>query len=213
MPHIIPLLLLATAGEPQVGTGPQPSPVAVSWEFAFKFEDPKRIEVRLPGQERPEVYWYMLYTVTNTGERSQHFFPIFQLHTQNFQVIDTDKGIHPLVFAAIRERHRQLYPYLVEPEKAIGDLLVGDDHARESVAIWRQVDLSNGSFAVYVAGLSGETRFLHNPAFDPSQPESSGNPKNFVLRKTLEIRYNLPGSPSARPQTTPERRVTRWIMR
>ena len=220
------LALSATPSARDVGTGPEPSATPVSWELEFKFLDPQRIEVRLPGADRPEVYWYLVYTVVNKSPRSQRFFPLFQIVTEDLRVYDTDMGIDPLVFDAIRERYRITHKYMVEPTKAIGALLSGDDYARESVAIWRQIDLSITNFSVYVAGLSGELRFIPNPAYDPREPETrqvagrevkagetAANPKNFTLRKTLEIRYTLPGSPEARPAATPERDQVRWIMR
>jgi len=77
----------------------------------------------------------------------------------------------PLVFEAIRERHRYTHPDLVHPTKAIGDLLTGDDNALESVAIWRGVEADAHSIAVYVAGLCGEARQMKNPIFDPARPE------------------------------------------
>ena len=215
------LLLTAQAGT-DVGSGPEPAATQVSWELEFKFLDPQRIEVQLPDSDTPEVYWYMVYTVTNPDRESRRFHPTFQLVTDDLQVIDTDMGISKLVFDAIKERHSKTHKYLVHPTKALGALLSGDDNARESVAIWRQVDLSINSFKIYVAGLSGETRFVRNPAYDPDQPEevtdATGttrlvNPKHFTLRKTLEIRYNLPGSRSARLLAEPERRQTRWVMR
>jgi len=220
------LLGLGTQAETVVGTGPEPSPSPISWELEFKFDDPKRIEIQLPESDRPEVFWYMVYTVTNTSPRSQRFFPIFQLVTEDLRIYDTDMGISPLVFDAIRERHRLTHKYLVHPTKVIGALLSGDDNARESVAVWRQVDLNLNSVDIYVAGLSGETRFIPNPAYDPDKPETEMitgpdgrerevkvNPKYFTLRKTLEIRYTLPGSPAARPAAVPERTGVRWIMR
>jgi hypothetical protein len=220
------LVLAAAQGDPETANGPQPSPYITSWELEFKFLDPQRIEVQLPGADRPEVYWYLVYTVTNPGPRSRRFFPMFQIVTENLQAFDTDMGISPLVFDAIRQRHKITHKYLVDPTRVIGALLSGDDNARESVAIWRNIDLTLNSFTVYVAGLSGETQFLPNPSYDPQKPEkermtaSDGqarvavtNPQQFTLRKTLEIRYTLPGSPAARPEATPERTAVRWIMR
>ncbi|MCK4343460.1 MAG: hypothetical protein KAY37_17235 [Phycisphaerae bacterium] len=225
---LAPLALLLALGqsEAEVGTGPQPSPNPISWEYKFTFLDPQRIEIQLPDSAEPEVYWYLVYTVANTGQRSQHFFPLFQIVTEDLRVFDTDMGISPLVFDAIRERHNITHKYLVHPTKAIGPLLAGEDNARESVAIWRQIDLTQNNFRVYVAGLSGETRFVPNPSYNPDQPETEKsigpdgrecektvNPTYFTLRKTLEIRYTLPGSPNSRFQAVPERGEIRWLMR
>jgi hypothetical protein len=209
-----------------VGSGPQPAPTAVSWAFEFKYDHPKRIAVQLPGESQPTVFWYMVYTVTNPGPRTQDFFPLFQLVTEDLRVIDTDMGINPLVFDAIKERHKQTHQYLVRPREAIGPLLAGDDHARESVAIWRSGELDVHSFKIFIAGLSGETQFAPNPRFDPNSPETvtqTGpdgkpqevpvNPRRFTLRKTLELRYELPGSERARATVEPVFVTERWIMR
>lgn len=219
-------LTLALPAETAVGTGPEPAPAPVSWELEFNFVDPRRIDVRLPGADRTETYWYIVYAVVNNSGRSQRFFPMFQVVMEDLSVYETDTGINPLVFDAIRERHRITHPYLVPPSKAIGALLTGDDNARESVAVWRNIDLSVNEFRIYVAGLSGEMRTITNPAFQRGQPESQrdagaaarpraadATPPNFTLRKTLEIRYTLPGSPQARPGVLPERGEVRWILR
>ena len=81
---------------------------------------------------------------------------------------------HPplALFEAIRERHHKTHKYLVHPTPGIGELLSGDDNARECVAIWRQIDPNANSFKVYVAGLSGEARVLRNPAYNPELPET-----------------------------------------
>jgi hypothetical protein len=168
----------------------------------------------------------MLYTVTNTSDTTQYFYPTFELVTEDLRVIDTDVGISPLVFEAIRERHRITHKYLVPPTKAIGDLRTGADYARESVAIWRAEDISLAEFTIYVAGLSGEARVLRNPAYDPDQPETKAvvgadgrerevtvNPRYFTLRKTLQLRYTLPASEEARAQVEPRLEEARWIMR
>lgn len=222
------LMFLALQGGPPapVGTGPSPSPVPLSWEIQFDFLEPRRIEVQAPGDSGPRAYWYLVYTATNTSDRTQRFFPTFQLVTQDLRTIDTDMGIHRLVFDAINERHRRTHPYLRHPTEAIGEIRSGDDHSIESVAIWRADEISGNSFTIYVAGLSGENRVLPNPRYDPKAPEEQrvtgpdgkermvqSNPRFFTLRKTLEIRYTLPGSEDLRDFAEPQRVLTRWIMR
>jgi hypothetical protein len=212
--------------EPAVGVGPAPSPMPISWELDFKYLQPRRIEIQLDEASAPEVYWYMVYTVTNTSEVTQYFYPTFELVTQDLRVIETDMGISPLVFEAIKERYNITHKYLVNPTKAIGELRIGNDYARDSVAIWRASDLNVSEFRIYVAGLSGEARVLRNPAYDPNQPETrkiedadgrereiTVNPKYFTLRKTLQLSYTLPASPEARGEVAPRLDDARWIMR
>jgi hypothetical protein len=212
--------------EAAVGVGPEPSPTPISWEFDFKYVPPRRIEVQRAGAENPDVYWYMLYTVTNTSNTTQYFYPLFELVTEDLRVIPTDTGISSLVFEAIKERHKITHKYLVHPTKAIGELRTGADYARESVAIWRTADIDVNEFTIYVAGLSGEARVLRNPAYDPDEPETKTivdadgrerevtvNPKYFTLRKTLQLRYMLPASERARELVEPRLEEARWIMR
>ena len=197
----------AQESKDSVGVGPAPSPTPISWEFDFKYVPPRRIEVQLPGSDKPTVFWYMLYTVTNTSRNTQHFYPTFELLTDDLEVIPTDIGINPIVFNAIKERHKLTHQYLVHPTKAIGELRTGDDYARESVAIWRANDINVTEFKIYVAGLSGEARVVKNPVHNPQEPETKKiktengrelevtvNPKYFTLRKTLQLHYKFPAS-------------------
>lgn len=213
----------ASAGD-QVGAGPEPSATPISWEFEFKYLAPRRIEVQIAGQT--EVYWYLIYTVTNTSAATQRFFPTMQLVTEELKVIDTDSGISTTVFDAIKERHKLTHPYLVHPTEAIGDLASGSDYARESVAIWRATDVAVNNFTIFAAGLSGESKLIKNPGFDKSKPETQTvtdangfqreitvNPRYFTLRKTLELKYRIPGSQEARTSAEPELLGSRWIMR
>ncbi len=236
-PALIVLATLATqkAADEPVGIGPAPSPVPISWEFDFQFLDLRRIEVELPDAG-VQTFWYVVYTVTNTSPRTQRFFPRFQIFTEDLETIDSDIGISPLVFDAIRERHRQTHPELLHPSRAIGDLSAGADHARESVAIWRQFDLRVNRLSVFVAGLSGEKRFIRRPVpraeREPAEAADTGlqsapaeaagssaggantdGPRHFTLRKTLEIQYLIPGSPATREGLDPQRLAIRWVMR
>lgn len=209
-----------------VGVGPAPSSTPISWEIDFKYVPPRRIAVKLASSNTPAVYWYMLYTATNTSRTTQHFYPTFELVTDDLRVIETDIGISPLVFNAIRERHKITHNYLVSPSKAIGDLNAGRDYARESVAIWRADDLNIDKFCIYIAGLSGEARAVPNPAFDANKPETvtlrsptgrereiTVNPEYFTLRKTLKLDYALPASARSRGKIDPRLTHAAWIMR
>lgn len=226
---VLPALILITAAEmaqDRVGGPQKPSPIAIAWEIKFDFVDLKRLPVVSPETGEESIYWYMVYTANNTSDRTQHFFPMFRIVTEDLRIMESDMGIDPFVFDRIKEQYRKTYPYLVPPNRAIGKLMSGDDNARESVAIWPQIDLNVNQFAIYVSGLSGERRFVRNPSYDASKPEtvtvtgSDGrqieqtvNPKFFTLRKTLKIPYNLPGSPDTRIRAEPQRGKPEWIMR
>jgi hypothetical protein len=219
---LLTLLLLGQDARPpqDLGTPPEPSRTPVSWEVEFRYIEPRRIEAG--GQ----VYWYLVYTAVNTSSVTQRFFPTFQLVTEDLKVIDTDMGIPRGVFDAIAAQHKATHPHLLHPVEAIGDLPAGEDNGRESVAIWRATDVDVNAFSIFVAGLSGETRVIRNPAHDRGKPESMKvkgddgrerdvivNPRFFTLRKTLELQYALPGSADARRYSGLELRRARWVMR
>jgi hypothetical protein len=192
---------------------PKPSLVARDWELAFEFRDPARISVVLPGDKQPTVFWYMLYTVTNETGREVLFYPQWDLVTDTLRVIHGGDNVSPTVFDAIRQRHQKQYPFLVEPLKASGPLLQGTDNARSSVVIFREFDPDAAQFTVFVAGLSGEVSRVANPAFNAKEPESAQNPQFFTLRKSLAIRYDMPGDLASRKSADPIRAGREWVMR
>jgi hypothetical protein len=187
--------------------------VPQSWELEFEFHDPARIEVTLPGDGKPTVFWYQLYTVTNKTGRDVPFYPQFELITDTLQVVRGGDDVSLRVYDAVRERHRKLHPFMVEPLKVSGKLLQGEDNARTSVAIFRDFNPEASRFTVYIAGLSGEVVRVPNPVFDPSREKSDQNPQFFTLRKTLAIRYDIPGDLATRERAKPIRDGREWVMR
>ena len=61
--HLYTLVLCAilspvTAAWAQV---PTPSIAPKSWQLRFRYQDPQRVSVFVPGKAEPVLYWYMLY--------------------------------------------------------------------------------------------------------------------------------------------------------
>ncbi|MFQ6049108.1 MAG: hypothetical protein ACE5K7_07075 [Phycisphaerae bacterium] len=219
----------ALAG-PQTQTGPpRPSIVPKSWQLDLELDQPRRIYLRLPGQSTPQLYWYLLYRVTNNTGRDRLFFPIVEViypTPDGIGRVQADMGINPAVFQAIKRRHAKTHPFLIEPVLAIGRLLQGQDNAKTSVAIWPAIDPRADRFSLFIAGLSGQTARVPNPNYDPSRPEVEPrrlpdgtvlpmrlNPRVFTLRKVLRIDYDLPGDPVTRATVRPVQRARQWIMR
>lgn len=205
----------------EVGAGPEPAMTPVSWELDFEYLNPPR-RIDVGGTS----YFYLVYKVTNTSASTKRFQPTIQLVTEDVRVIDTDSGIRHDVFEAIRGRHKATHPHMIDPVSVIGDIQTGRDYSKESVAIWRADDVTVNNFSIFVAGLSGEAKLVKNPSYDAKKPETMSvkgadgharevtvNPKHFTLRKTLELRYAIPGSTSARDTRDPELVKSRWIMR
>ena len=114
---------------------------------------------------------------------------------------------------------------MTSPVEAIGRLLQGRDNARTSVAIFRDPDPRVSKFTVYVGGLSGETKTVPNPKYDPKHTaekkagDKNGNetpddnPEFFILHKTLAMPYALPGDLKTRRSATPKPGPITWVMR
>lgn len=195
-------------------TATRPAIAPVSWELKFRFQDPQRVSVMVPGQKEPVLYWYMLYTVENPGRSDVEYYPHFELVTATLKVVPSEVKVSPEAFRAIKRRSND--PLLLPPEKITGTLQRGADRVRHGVAIFKDFDPKAKSFTIYVSGLSGEVKRVRNPGFDESKPEGSDNPRYMVLRKSLSIPYRFPGSESARRHAVPERVVgepLKWVMR
>jgi len=216
MPKSLTVLLLcasATVGQAPAASQPEPALASSAWNLSFRFQDPQRVSIIEPGQAEPAVYWYMLYTVANTGDQEVYFYPEFEVVTDTLKVIDSGAGVSSEAYRAVFQRADD--PLLLPAEKIAGRILRGKDQARHGVAIWKDFDPKAKRFTVYVGGLSGEVRRWKNPAFNPDKPEGPQNQRYFLLRKTLAIPYALPGSTSARTHATPRRisEEQKWVMR
>jgi len=209
-----------------VRAAPKAAATSQAWQLEFRFEDPKRLVVRLPGEDKPRVYWYMLYKVINNSGRDVQFLPTFEIVTDTLKVVRAEPGVDPTIFKAIKRMYAKTRPLLLEPLDAVGKLLQGEDNAKESVAIWPDFSPRSGRFSVFIAGLSGQTVAVANPSYDPTRPEyevrklPNGqqlkilvNPRRFVLRKTLRIPYTLPGDRQTRHEATCVRGQVEWLMR
>ena len=202
--------LVITAGLPAV---PPALRVVPPEELTFRYHDPQRVSVFLPGRSKPVVYWYMLYKVENATGREVDFYPEFELVTGTLKVVRSEERVSPQAYRAIEQRCGN--PLLIPPEKVTGTLLQGKDRARHSVAIFRDFDPKAKAFTIYVSGLSTKQETLRNPSFDPGQPEGEAAGRYFILRNTLAIPYRLPGSEATRSTAVPERvrGGQNWIMR
>jgi hypothetical protein len=163
---------------------PQPSIYPISWELNFTHAMPKRIVVEVPDSNIPKAFWYITYNVINKTDREQMFLPVFEMMLRDGSVIRSDDNIPAKVFDAIKQRERIKY---LEPfPKVSGLLRIGDDEAKDGVAIWPEVDRRMGNFSIFIQGLSGEA----TPATDEKgKIETDSDGKPIMLRKTLELDY------------------------
>jgi len=166
----------------------QVNPIDIKGEnytFDFQFEQLEPLVVTTPEGDK-EVYWYLVYTVTNTSEEAHNFVPAFSLFSDKASL--ERAGLHPDVFKAIQARRK--IKFLENAVQMTGKILPGEDSARTGVAIFAPLDRKIDRFNIFVDGLSGQYVERPNPAATADTPEDQ---KVVRLRKTLVLEYKFPG--------------------
>lgn len=188
---------------------PEPSVYPISWELSFKHGAPRRIIVDVPGTSTPAAYWYITYTVTNNTGAERMFYPSFELVTADGKRHRGNFAIRQEVFDAIKRRENNRL--LETNEKISGQLRQGEDQAKDGVAIWKEPTSSMRNFSIFVGGLSGEHVMLKD---DDDKPINDSDGQPVILRKTLELDYQLRGAggPSIDPDQL-EQKPEHWVMR
>jgi hypothetical protein len=189
---------------------PKPSPFPISWELKFEHTAPRRIVVQVPGDVAPAAYWYITYKVTNNADeqvkfdpdkdKERTFYPVFEMLTSNGKVTRSDFNIPSAVFDAIKGQTKIQF---LEPANKIGGrILLGEDQARDGVAIWREPALRMGGFTVFVSGMWGETATAKVP-----------DGKDVTLQKTLMLDYHVNGDEIAPGHDPIELKEEKYVMR
>ena len=221
-PALAPVVCLALAALPamsRAGDFPEPSPYPISWELKFEHSAPKRIVVQIPNQG-PRAFWYIAYSVTNDTKEDQTFLPEFVMVTKDGRTIRSDQNVPFKVFEAIKRREGK--QFLEPPTKVGGTLRVGEDQARDSVAIWPEPMAEMGSFSIFVSGLSGETVTMKMVDGKPVKvkPENISqelkgvkDEDKLILRKTLQLNYVVYGDDIFPGLDEVNVRPEQWVMR
>ena len=149
------LFLALAALSPAAGlAAPEPSVTDQSWRLDFSYQMPDAVALETADGE-VQWYWYLPYKVVNNTDQKQLFVPEVTITDNTGRVVEADTGISPRVFEKIKEKLNN--PLLRSPTAVAGTLLVGEDHAKESVAIWPASPKDVDSFRIFIGGLSGET--------------------------------------------------------
>lgn len=194
------LLVLALIGS-KAGAYPEPQVVSGSWQLDYEIEKPQTISVQLPDRDEPTLYWYMPYTVINETGEDRLFVPDVWLMSDAGDLMQGNRKVPPEVFRAIKKREDD--PLLMSPVDVVGRLLQGEDHARQSVVIWRVPEHDVDMVRIFFGGLSGETHEVQDPQTGETR----------LLRKTLMIEYKTPGDAAHRARQPFIHRETRWVIR
>jgi hypothetical protein len=186
---------------------PKPSPYPIAWQLKFENGTPTRVVVDVPGRGNV-AYWYMTYTVTNNTDEERTFLPFFEMMTNDGKVYRSDKNVPKAAFDAVKQREKK--PLLEAWTTIGGELRLGEDQAKDGVAIWEEPTLRMGKFSIFVGGLSGETVTLKDDKGQPMK-DKDGNP--VILRKTLQLNYHIRGDDVYPGEDEVNVNKSDWVMR
>lgn len=199
---LIAVSMLSLASAPLHAEYPKPSPYPITWEFSFRHGQPERLVVD------GKAYWYMTYTIINETDQERVYLPIFEMLTNDGRVIRSDKNLPYAVFEAIKRREKNQF---LEPFTQIGgEIRIGEDQARDGVAIWEEPSREMGQFSIFVAGLSGEAVTLKD---SKGAEIKNAEGKPVILRKTLQLKYFVRGDDVLPGEDRVNEDAEDWVMR
>jgi hypothetical protein len=202
----------AFAAEP-----PKPALVPASWQLEFEYKDLMPITVKLPGEETPKVFWYLIYTVTNRTGEDRIFVPSFQMYTDTGELIPAGASVPPNVFEEIKKVYND--PLMRQTTALTGKLLQGEDNAKTGVAIFPDFDPQVGVVDVFVGGLSGEAATVKLPSpitvteVDAEGKKVQVQKDTLVLSKQLDLRYRVGAAGKERAHSGAAAIAKEWVMR
>jgi hypothetical protein len=162
------------------------------WTLDITYDNPLPIVALGPSGEN-EVYWYMIYTITNNTGADHECVPTFLLFSDTGALVRA--GVYPLVFDAIKKERSAKYKFLENAVQMVGvqnrKYRQGADNAHTGVAIFPPMDRATNKFSVFVEGLSGE--YIEKPEQPQKVDPTTVEAKVLRLHKTLALSYNLPG--------------------
>jgi hypothetical protein len=213
---LLGLLVLGMSVLPAI-TAPQPSEAQVAWRLDFQYDEPKYIQVTLPGEALPTGFWYMTFHVTNRTGEDRLFAPSFTLYTDTGQIIRAGENVNPVVFDYIKKIENN--PLLEDLIAMTGKLLQGEDNARDGVAIFKNFDPKAAKFDIFISGLSGEIAQVNLPnPVEVQQINAQGEletvqTKTVLLSRTLHLGYAIGTEARDRIQSKVKFLVEKWVMR
>ena len=162
-----------------------PTPAVVSglneWTLEVQFDQPRQIDVRIPGRKGTKRYWYIVLTMTNNTTRDEvPFYPACDLMTDTFEITPAASKTRQVVFEKIKRRHQGKYPFLELLDLAGNKVLSGIDNTKDIAIIWPDFDVEARSIKLFMTGFSNETVPINHPVLK----DNNSMPIKVFLRKT-----------------------------
>ena len=203
-------VLLSVTWHCQAAPMPAIVPGASLWTLETVYTTPGQIMVKVPGQRKPQRFWYVILTMTNRFVRDVPFYPQCDLMTETFNLTQAYRDTKGVVSKKIKKRHKKKYPFLESLEFADNRVLRGEDNARDMVIIWPDFDLEAKNISLFISSLSNETVVIDHPR---NVRDENGKVKKIFLRKTLQLDYSITGDKTLRSKSGLVFKGQHWVMR
>lgn len=168
------------------------------WCLQFSFKPLRFREVDVPdslGKMVRKQIWYMVYHVTNTGDKPVLFTPQFQLYSLRTKKIYPDRII-PVAIPEIRKREDPNRPLLntVEMTREIPPAALGPEGDVWGVVTWEDIDPTTDKFSIVIRGLTNAYIWEDVAAGEPGAYKA-GDPYGTgrtIKYKALELNFWRP---------------------
>jgi len=218
MKRMIKLIVLLAVLSPLAIAAPTPTPSLVTWQMDCMVPDSlKPIRMQIGDDENAKTFWYLRILVTNKTGEDIDFIPDVDLVTNTGEIHPNDLDVPVAVFTEVKSLYNQ--PLLMDLTDATGKVLQGDDNAKAILLMFSDFDPDAGQADVYITGLSGETEVVKLPEpvtktrVTVEGEEVTETVEAVILRKTLKLTYQLPGSIEARLAEGATLVSQEWVMR
>ena len=190
---------------------PKPAivPGANLWTLDVEYTNPQQIMIKVPGQRKPQRFWYIILTMTNKSGYDVPFYPRCDLMTDTLKLTQAYKDTGKIVFKKIKKRYKRKYPFLESLEYADNKILQGSDNTKDMVIIWPDFDPNAKKISLFISGLSNETVAIDHP----TAKKENGQPQRIFLRKTFQLDYAIAGDETLRSTSGLIFKKQDWIMR
>ena len=187
------------------GFAPEPSAVAKRWQLQVEFGALRVYSTTVDGS--PRTFFYQTYKAVNRSGQDVVFAPSFDLVDGNGTLTRSGRSVPDSVTKALIERLGN--PLMQDQIAIMGNILQGEENAKEGVIVWPCENYRPGELNVYAAGFSGETALVKAPGLK----DEKGKDVFVTLRKTRQLTFASPGDLVNRGDNPIEQSSAKWIMR
>jgi hypothetical protein len=150
---------------------------ASDWQLEFK---PGLLRLYVDASTG-DNFWYFTYKVVNRTGAERLWAPRFEFFSERGEIKISGREVPTRVTDQILELLGN--PLLEDQNEILGDILIGEENAKEGLVVWPAGDADVNELTVFATGASGRVRKVPDALSGELKAE----------RWTLRFNYHLPG--------------------